>query len=26
VVSFLSSDESFYITGQVWSINGGLEK
>ncbi len=25
VVSFLCSDESAYITGQVWGINGGLE-
>lgn len=25
VVSFLCSDESSYITGQVWGINGGLE-
>jgi NAD(P)-dependent dehydrogenase (short-subunit alcohol dehydrogenase family) len=25
VVTFLCSDESSYITGQVWGINGGLE-
>jgi NAD(P)-dependent dehydrogenase (short-subunit alcohol dehydrogenase family) len=25
VVQFLCSDESAYITGQVWNINGGME-
>jgi len=25
VVHFLSSDESAYITGQIWGINGGME-
>jgi acetoacetyl-CoA reductase/3-oxoacyl-[acyl-carrier protein] reductase len=25
VVSFLCADESSYITGQVWGVNGGLE-
>jgi acetoacetyl-CoA reductase/3-oxoacyl-[acyl-carrier protein] reductase len=25
VVHFLCSDESAYITGQVWNINGGME-
>jgi NAD(P)-dependent dehydrogenase (short-subunit alcohol dehydrogenase family) len=25
VVAFLASDESAYITGQVWSVNGGLD-
>jgi acetoacetyl-CoA reductase/3-oxoacyl-[acyl-carrier protein] reductase len=25
VVNFLCADESSYITGQVWSVNGGME-
>ena len=25
VVNFLAADESSYITGQVWSVNGGLD-
>ena len=25
VVEFLSQDESAYITGQVWAVNGGME-
>jgi len=25
VVHFLAADESSYITGQVWSVNGGME-
>jgi NAD(P)-dependent dehydrogenase (short-subunit alcohol dehydrogenase family) len=25
VVAFLAADESSYITGQVWSVNGGLD-
>jgi acetoacetyl-CoA reductase/3-oxoacyl-[acyl-carrier protein] reductase len=25
VVEFLSQDESSYITGQVWAVNGGME-
>ena len=25
VVAFLAADESAYITGQVWSVNGGLD-
>ncbi len=25
VVSFLAQDESSYITGQVWAVNGGLD-
>ncbi len=25
VVSFLAADESAYITGQVWGVNGGLD-
>ncbi|MEA2272971.1 MAG: hypothetical protein QOI98_1679 [Solirubrobacteraceae bacterium] len=25
VVSFLCADDSSYITGQVWSVNGGME-
>jgi NAD(P)-dependent dehydrogenase (short-subunit alcohol dehydrogenase family) len=25
VVSFLSQDESSYITGQIWAVNGGLD-
>jgi NAD(P)-dependent dehydrogenase (short-subunit alcohol dehydrogenase family) len=25
VVSFLAADESSYITGQVWAVNGGLD-
>ena len=24
VVSFLAAEESAYITGQVWAVNGGL--
>jgi acetoacetyl-CoA reductase/3-oxoacyl-[acyl-carrier protein] reductase len=25
VVHFLATDASSYITGQVWSVNGGME-
>jgi NAD(P)-dependent dehydrogenase (short-subunit alcohol dehydrogenase family) len=25
VVTFLAADESSYITGQVWRINGGMD-
>ena len=25
VVAFLCADESSYITGQIWSVNGGME-
>jgi NAD(P)-dependent dehydrogenase (short-subunit alcohol dehydrogenase family) len=25
VVAFLAADESSYITGQIWSVNGGLD-
>jgi acetoacetyl-CoA reductase/3-oxoacyl-[acyl-carrier protein] reductase len=25
VVSFLAADESAYVTGQVWAVNGGLD-
>ena len=25
VVSFLAQDESSYITGQIWAVNGGLD-
>jgi hypothetical protein len=25
VVSFLAAEESAYITGQVWAVNGGLD-
>jgi NAD(P)-dependent dehydrogenase (short-subunit alcohol dehydrogenase family) len=25
VVAFLAADESSYITGQVWAVNGGLD-
>jgi acetoacetyl-CoA reductase len=25
VVGFLAADESAYITGQIWAINGGLD-
>ncbi len=25
VVAFLAADESAYVTGQVWSVNGGLD-
>jgi acetoacetyl-CoA reductase/3-oxoacyl-[acyl-carrier protein] reductase len=25
VVTFLAADQSAYITGQVWSVNGGLD-
>jgi acetoacetyl-CoA reductase/3-oxoacyl-[acyl-carrier protein] reductase len=25
VVHFLAADASSYITGQVWSVNGGLD-
>jgi len=25
VVSFLAADESSYITGQIWAVNGGLD-
>ena len=24
VVAFLAADESAYITGQIWAVNGGL--
>jgi acetoacetyl-CoA reductase/3-oxoacyl-[acyl-carrier protein] reductase len=25
VVAFLAADESAYITGQIWAVNGGLD-
>jgi NAD(P)-dependent dehydrogenase (short-subunit alcohol dehydrogenase family) len=25
VVAFLAADESSYITGQIWAVNGGLD-
>jgi acetoacetyl-CoA reductase/3-oxoacyl-[acyl-carrier protein] reductase len=25
VVNFLCADDSSYITGQIWSVNGGME-
>ena len=25
VVGFLAADESSYITGQIWAVNGGLD-
>ena len=25
VVAFMAADESWYITGQVWSVSGGLD-
>jgi NAD(P)-dependent dehydrogenase (short-subunit alcohol dehydrogenase family) len=25
VVAFLADDESLYITGQIWAVNGGLD-
>jgi 3-oxoacyl-[acyl-carrier protein] reductase len=25
VVGFLAADESAYITGQIWAVNGGLD-
>jgi NAD(P)-dependent dehydrogenase (short-subunit alcohol dehydrogenase family) len=25
VVCFLAADQSAYITGQVWAVNGGLD-
>ncbi len=25
VVGFLAADQSAYITGQVWAVNGGLD-
>jgi len=25
LVAFLAADESAYITGQIWSVNGGLD-
>jgi acetoacetyl-CoA reductase/3-oxoacyl-[acyl-carrier protein] reductase len=25
VVAFLAADDSAYITGQVWAVNGGLD-
>jgi hypothetical protein len=25
VVTFLAADESAYITGQIWAVNGGLD-
>jgi NAD(P)-dependent dehydrogenase (short-subunit alcohol dehydrogenase family) len=25
VVGFLAADESSYITGQVWGVNGGMD-
>jgi len=25
VVAFLAADESGYITGQLWAVNGGLD-
>ena len=25
VVCFLAADESAYITGQIWAVNGGLD-
>jgi hypothetical protein len=24
-VTFLAADESAYITGQIWAVNGGLD-
>jgi NAD(P)-dependent dehydrogenase (short-subunit alcohol dehydrogenase family) len=24
-VAFLAADESSYITGQIWAVNGGLD-
>jgi acetoacetyl-CoA reductase len=25
VVAFLANDDSSYITGQIWAVNGGLD-
>jgi len=25
VVTFLAADQSAYITGQIWAVNGGLD-
>jgi acetoacetyl-CoA reductase/3-oxoacyl-[acyl-carrier protein] reductase len=25
VVCFLAADESSYVTGQIWAVNGGLD-
>jgi hypothetical protein len=25
VVCFLAADQSAYITGQIWAVNGGLD-
>ena len=25
VVAFLADDDSSYITGQIWAVNGGLD-
>lgn len=25
IVAFLAYDDSSYITGQIWSVNGGLD-
>jgi acetoacetyl-CoA reductase/3-oxoacyl-[acyl-carrier protein] reductase len=25
VVAFLAADESAYVTGQIWAVNGGLD-
>jgi 3-oxoacyl-[acyl-carrier protein] reductase len=25
LVAFLAADEASYITGQIWSVNGGLD-
>ena len=25
VVAFLAADESSYITGQIWAVNGGID-
>jgi len=25
VVAFLAADDAAYITGQIWSVNGGMD-